>query len=214
MSMQSRFSSIVHPSLVNQRLHIFGCGAIGSNVAIHSDKMGIRDFVLYDFDKVEEPNLGVTPYNLKDVGELKIDALSNILSPMANTEKIEGKIEEDTKLNIDGNSIAVLAFDNMEARLMVAKKICKAKAKLLVDGRMGAELFQMYVFPKPKLKEYKKFWYSDEDGSQEPCTAKATPWCSSLTGSFISNAISKVISGHPCPTELFFHFPSMTMDWK
>ena len=89
MSMQSRFSSIVHPSLVNQRLHILGCGAIGSNVAIQSDKIGIRDFVLYDFDKVEEPNLGVTPYNLKDVGELKIDALSNVLSPMANTQKVE-----------------------------------------------------------------------------------------------------------------------------
>ena len=214
MSMQSRFSSIVHPSLSNQRLHIFGCGAIGSNVAIHADKMGINDFVLYDFDKVEEPNLGVTPYKLKDVGKLKIDALSNALSPMANTEKIERKIEKDTKVDIDGNSIAVLAFDNMEARLMVAKKVCKAKAKLLIDARMGAELFQMYVLPKPKLKEYKQFWYSDEEGDEEPCTAKATPWCSSLTGSFISNAISKVISGNPCPTELFFHFPSMTMNWK
>ena len=81
-------------------------------------------------------------------------------------------------------------------------------------ARMGAEMFQMYVLQKPKIKEYKKFLYYDEEGSEEPCTAKATPWCSSLTGSFISNALSKVISGHPCPTELFFHFPSMTMDWK
>ena len=214
MSIEARFSSIVHPSLAKQKLHIFGCGAIGSNVAIHSDKMGIKKFTLYDFDKVEQPNLGVSPYGMKDIGALKVDALKSLLNPLCDVKIHDDKIDEDTKLKGLKNAIAVLAFDNMEARLMVAKKICEAKAKLLIDGRMGAEMFQMYVLQKPKIKEYKKFWYSDEEGSEEPCTAKATPWCSSLTGSFISNALSKVISGHPCPTELFFHFPSMTMDWK
>ena len=79
---------------------------------------------------------------------------------------------------------------------------------------MGAQLFQMYVLQKPKLKDYIDLWYSDEEGSEEPCTAKATPWCSTLTGSFISNAVSKVISGHPCPKELFFNFPDMTLSWE
>ena len=214
MSVQSRFSSIVSTKLASQRLHIFGCGAIGSNVAIHLDKMGVENFTLYDFDKVEMPNIGVTPYKMQDIGNLKIDALKGMISPTSNVTLVDKKIEDDTILDGVKGGIAILAFDNMEARLMVAEKICDAKASLHIDGRMGAELFQMYVLPKPKIKEYKKFWYSDEEGDTEPCTAKATPWCSSLTGSFISNALSKIISGHPCPTELFFHFPSMTLDWK
>tara|TARA_R100000789_G_C3019525_1_gene153229 strand:+ start:1357 stop:2001 length:645 start_codon:yes stop_codon:yes gene_type:complete len=214
MSIQTRFSSIIHPALSNQRLHIFGCGAIGSNVAIHSDKMGIENFTLYDFDKVEQPNIGVTPYKMQDIGRLKTDALKDMITPTSQVKVIDKKITSQTKLVGIKGAIAILAFDNMEARLMVAEMICNAKAKLLIDGRMGAEMFQMYILPKPEIKQYKQFWYSDKEGSQEPCTAKATPWCSSLTGSFISNALSKIISGHPCPTELFFHFPSMTMDWK
>tara|TARA_Y100000310_G_scaffold206189_1_gene206559 strand:+ start:4138 stop:4737 length:600 start_codon:yes stop_codon:yes gene_type:complete len=199
---------------MSQRLHIFGCGAIGSNTAIHLDKMGIENFTLYDFDKVEQPNIGVTPYTMQDIGKLKVEALKGMMNGTSKVTIKDRKINEDTNLNDVKGGIAILAFDNMKSRLLVAKKICKAKAKLLIDGRMGAEMFQMYVLPNPKIKQYKQFWYSDEDGSEEPCTAKATPWCSSLTGSFISNALSKVIAGHPCPTELFFHFPSMTLDWK
>jgi molybdopterin/thiamine biosynthesis adenylyltransferase len=214
MSVQARFSSIVHPSLNKQWLHIFGCGAIGSNVAILLDKMGVTKFSLYDFDNVEQPNIGVSPFIPRDIGKPKVEMLKEKLDASAHVDCINEEVKEDTTLEFNKNSIAILAFDSMKARLLVAEKICEAKIKLLIDGRMGAELFQMYVLKNPTIKEYKKVWYSDEEGSEEPCTAKATPWCGTLTGSFISNAVSKIISGHPCPKELFFHFPSMTMDWK
>lgn len=211
-SAQTRFASIVHPDLRNQKLHIFGCGAIGSFATIMLHKMGINNFTLYDFDQVESANIGVSTYDYSDLGKPKVKALESQLTG-AEVNAINGKVTKETNLNLK-NEIAILAFDNMEIRAEVASLICKAKAKAMIDGRMGAQIFQMYVLTKPKLADYMTTWYSDEDGDDEPCTAKATPWCGSLAGSFISNAVSKIVSGHPLTGKLWFHFPSMSMDWS
>ena len=40
--------------------HMLGCGAIGSSTAIQLVRMGAKEIVLYDFDKVEEANVGVS----------------------------------------------------------------------------------------------------------------------------------------------------------
>ena len=209
---QTRFSNIVHPELRDQKLHIFGCGAIGSFAAVLLHKMGVNNFTLYDFDLVEMANVGVSVYDCNDLGKEKTKALKSKLIG-AEVDTINGKVDRHIKLNIK-NEIAILAFDSMEIRAEVASAICKAKAKAMIDGRMGAQIFQMYVLTKPKLSDYMCTGYSDKDGDDEPCTAKATPWCGSLAGSFISNAVSKIVSGHPLTAKLWFHFPSMSMDWS
>lgn len=211
-SAQTRFSSIVHPQLKNQKLHIFGCGAIGSFAAVLLHKMGVDEFTLYDFDQVESANIGVSVYDNIDLGEQKIKALKRKLIG-AEVNTISGKVTKETKLNLK-NEIAILAFDSMESRIEVAQAICKTKAKAMIDGRMGAQIFQMYVLKKPKLSDYMCTWYSDDSGDNESCTAKATPWCGALAGSFISNAVSKIVSGHPLTNNLWFHFPSMSMHWE
>ena len=77
---------------------------------------------------------------------------------------------------------------------------------------MGAEHYQQYVLLKPTLKAYKQIWYSDEEGSEEPCNMKATSYCSNMSGSFIANAIRKIVSKQPYEEFISFHFPTMTIE--
>jgi len=101
----------------------------------------------------------------------------------------------------------------MQSRLEAMQNICKygPKPSLVVDGRMGAEQFQQYMFSNPTLSEYKKNWYSDDNGDPEPCTAKATSYCSNMSGSFIVNSVRKFITNQPYDKELLFNFPNMML---
>jgi molybdopterin/thiamine biosynthesis adenylyltransferase len=207
----TRFQDIVS-NLHEFTYHILGCGAIGSSTAIQLARMGGEKFVLYDMDKVESVNIGCSQYIGTDIGLNKVDALDQHIHSInidVNVIKINGLFEEFWYTN--ENDIAILGFDSMGARLNAVQIMCKTKQKpiLIIDGRMGAEQFQQYVIKNPTVDKYKKTWYSDEEGSPEPCTSKATSYCSNMSGSFIVNAIRKYATNQPYDKEIIFNFPTM-----
>ena len=67
------------PEKYDDRLHIIGCGAIGSTVAENLARLGLKDITLYDFDTVEAHNIANQMFRHRDIGQLKVDALRNIL---------------------------------------------------------------------------------------------------------------------------------------
>ena len=207
----TRFQDIVS-NLHEFTYHILGCWAIGSSTAIQLARMGGEKFVLYDMDKVESVNIGCSQYIGTDIGLNKVDALDQHIHSInidVNVIKINGLFEEFWYTN--ENDIAILGFDSMGARLNAVQIMCKTKQKpiLIIDGRMGAEQFQQYVIKNPTVDKYKKTWYSDEEGSPEPCTSKATSYCSNMSGSFIVNAIRKYATNQPYDKEIIFNFPTM-----
>ena len=78
MAINSRSSGLVD-NLNNYNFHILGCGAIGSSAATQLVRMGASKFALYDMDKVETANIGVSQYTIYDVGHLKVDMLKGHL---------------------------------------------------------------------------------------------------------------------------------------
>ena len=113
--------------------------------------------------------------------------------------------------------IVILGFDSMESRLEAVMEVCDKKfpkeyrPQYIIDGRMGAEHYQQYIIGKPTLSKYKKYWYTDESGSEEPCNAKATSYCSNMSGSFIANAVRKVVMNQPYNEKFSFNFPTMLL---
>jgi hypothetical protein len=77
---------------------------------------------------------------------------------------------------------------------------------------MGAEHYQQYTIYKPTMLKYSKTWYSDEDGSTEPCNAKATSYCSNMSGSFIANTIRKIVAKQPYHANFSLNFPTMVLE--
>ena len=200
--------------LSDYTFHILGCGAIGSSASTQLARMGATDFILYDNDKVEAVNIGLSQYDNSDVGNLKVMALLDKIQSINASCHIfqrNGLFEE--LLYVGGDKdIVIIGFDNMKSRLDAVSKCTKFKLKLLIDGRMGAEHYQQYTFTKPNYNNYVKTWYADEDGSSEPCNMNATSYCSNMSGSFIANTVRKVLTSQPYEAALSFNFPTMTVE--
>ena len=208
-------SSGLIDSLNEHTFHILGCGAIGSSAATQLCRMGAEDFVLYDMDKVETANIGVSQYNNNHIGEYKTVALTELLKAInENVDVVQSTGYFDTFLYADRNDIIILGFDNMKSRLDAVTHISNHSIKpfAIIDGRMGAEHYQQYSFEYPKYDKYVKTWYSDDDGSSEPCNMKATSYCSNMSGSFIANTVRKVLKNQPFEAALSFNFPTTQLE--
>jgi len=212
--LEQRYSSIVS-NFNEYTYHILGCGAIGSAAATQIVRMGGNNLYLYDMDRVSEENLGVSQFRISDLEQSKTKALRTICQTI-NADITIGCVDGLFEHYIPhGNDIIILGFDSMESRLDAVKNIMKQQKPLyLIDGRMGAEHYQQYVFTNPTLSQYLKTWYSDEEGSSEPCNAKATSYCSNMSGSFIANSIRKVLTEQPYNKVMDFHFPTMMLRVK
>ena len=196
--------------------HILGCGAIGSAAATQLVRMGATNFCLYDNDEVDTGNVGVSQYTLYDIGHAKVDMLKSKIHDVNDLAEITCIDEMFANyVFMNDNDIIILGFDSMESRLDAVKAIGGwkyTKPYAIIDGRMGAEHYQQYIFKKPTLNEYKKHWYSDEQGDEEPCNAKATSYCSNMSGSFIANSVRKFITNAPLNGNFSFHFPTMMLN--
>tara|TARA_Y100001938_G_C7981854_1_gene374799 strand:+ start:198 stop:869 length:672 start_codon:yes stop_codon:yes gene_type:complete len=195
--------------------HILGCGAIGSSAATQLARAGAEKFLLYDMDDVATENIGVSQYSGEHIDMKKVEALNEILLGINYKCNIMMYPEYYNMFRYqDNNDIVILGFDSMKSRKEAVEDICsnkRTKPYLLIDGRMGGEHYQQYVFTNVTLANYVKTWYSDEDGDPEPCNVKATTYCSNMAGSFIVNAIRKIVTNSPYEKELTFNFPSMTL---
>ena len=213
LELSSRYSKLMN-NFHEYSFHILGCGAIGSSAAMQLARSGATTFFLYDMDKVEELNIGVSQYDIRHVGIQKVKALGYILEDINPNCKIECINGEFKEYYYNGNKdIAILAFDTMNVRMEAVKILCATKQKpmCIIDGRMGAEHYQQYIIPKPDVNKYEKIWYSDDDMSTDPCNAKATSYCSNMSGSFIANAVRKFVTGQPFNGNFSFNFPTMMM---
>jgi len=214
MNVNQRYNAIVD-NFDSYTYHILGCGAIGSSAATQLVRMGATNLYLYDRDTVGAENIGVSMFNQKHIGSTKTEALEEMCLEINNDCNItcfQGEFEKYSPYN---NDIIILGFDSMSSRLEAVTNILDhKKPDYLIDGRMGAEHYQQYVFKNPTLAKYKLTWYSDEDGSSEPCNAKATSYCSNMSGSFISNTIRKILMEQPYNKEFSFNFPTMYLDCK
>ena len=98
-------------------LIIAGCGALGSQIALHL-AVPDRRFLLIDDDRVEEHNIGTSAYSLHHVGALKASVLAELL-----WRKCEAQSETNTR-TLDRNygfyaaGLIIDTFDNVESRAL------------------------------------------------------------------------------------------------
>ena len=198
------------------KFHIVGCGAIGSSVATQLARLGANQFYLYDFDKVGIENVGVSQYIDSDIGKTKVQALRSHLWSIDDSITSDITIGKFTSYQGSKDDILVLGLDSMAARMEIVKLIaqCPDKPSIVIDGRMGAEQYQQYIYNNITVKKYEKDWYSDEDSDPEPCTRKATSYCSNMSGSFISNTIKNIVMKQPYFKEIIFNFSTLILDKK
>ena len=108
------------PETCRERIHIIGCGSVGSTVAELLTRFGLTKLTLYDFDIVEPQNLANQIYTQGHVEVQKVDALETILS------EINPEITDILKLERYGyknqrlSGYVFLCVDNIDLRREIA----------------------------------------------------------------------------------------------
>ena len=105
------------------KILLCGCGALGSQVALHLARPEL-EFVLVDDERVEEMNIATSAYGQQHVGMLKVNALATML-----WQKCRCRAEAHDRTLVSTSScwaysinadLIIDAFDNTEARAITS----------------------------------------------------------------------------------------------
>ncbi len=120
MSVNTYLTSEEQTRLERAVVGIAGAGGLGSNVASHLVRAGVRKFVIADFDVVSPSNLNRQFFFRDQIGRRKVESLAE------NLRRIEPDLEltlHDVRLDADNMpslfgacDVVVEAFDNVESK--------------------------------------------------------------------------------------------------
>jgi molybdopterin/thiamine biosynthesis adenylyltransferase len=109
------------PEEVTERIHIIGCGSVGSTVVELLARFGLTKLTLYDFDSVEPKNLANQMFRQKDIGKPKVMALTNMLCDINPETTANLHIDERGYKNQKLSGYVFLCVDNIEIRKKIAE---------------------------------------------------------------------------------------------
>ena len=124
------------------RIGIAGAGGLGSNVAMHLVRSGVKHLVIADFDVVSESNLNRQFYFADQLGMPKTGALAANLGRIAAGLELElhcCRVTAENALPLFGRcSIVVEAFDDDDAKEMLIRTLLAAgKTVVAASGMAG-----------------------------------------------------------------------------
>ena len=165
------------PEDCKERIHIIGCGSVGSTVAELLARFGLTKITLYDFDTVEPKNLANQMFRQEHIGHQKIDSLAMII------HEINPEVNDKIQIQPYGYSgqrlsgYVFLCVDNIELR----KKIAVANKdnpyiKAMFDFRTRLTNAQHYAADWSDIKSVDDFINSmnfthEEAKSETPVSA-------------------------------------------
>jgi hypothetical protein len=200
-SQQARFKDAPWFPKNNEICVIGGAGGIGSWLTYFLSKMGFN-IHLYDFDVVEEHNLGGQLFLQQDLGFLKVDAVKKVIEKFS-TAQISIFAEKITPFSLP-HYYMFSAFDNMEARnslFQVWKKswvnvqLPEGITPIFIDGRLEMEQLQIFcVTPQTAHKYDIEHLFSDSVVEEAPCTMKQTSHTAAMIGSLMASFFTNHIA--------------------
>ncbi|MEG0237155.1 sulfur carrier protein ThiS adenylyltransferase ThiF [Cetobacterium sp.] len=145
------------------KIGVAGCGGIGSNVAMNLVRAGIKNFILVDFDKIEESNLNRQFYFKNQIGLYKAPILMKNLKSINENLNIDFFVEKIDKNNIldffSDCDIIIEAFDKKEFKTLLIENY-STKYIISANGIGGRDLKNIKNLTFNKLTVIGDF-YSD-----------------------------------------------------
>lgn len=219
---KERFQDLEWSSFT-KTITIAGLGGIGSWLALFLSRIG-HNLLLVDYDTIEKVNLAGQFYPEDHVGKTKVSSLEESIrsfSPGCRFLTDNKKIEEK---HVKYSDIICMCFDNMDARKQTLQLFKNRIAKInentiLVDGRMQAEYFEVFLVTKDNVEQYEKeYMFDDDEVADLPCSAKATTHCGAMCAGFMTSLINNHITNihvgdtREVPLKASMHLPLLMQD--
>jgi len=194
---------------------LIGCGSIGSYTGVTLSKLGFKDFILYDGDRIETHNLSNQYYTKEDIGRAKVNALKDIIEKFSPYRKVNVLVKNEYYNNQNLlNDIVIVCTDNIESRRLVYSKWKESLfSKFLIDARMGGELMHIYTIskhsPEKHIKDYENSLKIENQPL--PCTARTIVYNISVIGGLIGNIVKKICNNEEYPYHIMFHLKTLEL---
>ena len=206
----TRQEGILDPKLLrDRRVSIIGTGAVGSFTALTIAKMGVKRIWVFDDDGVSPNNLPNQFFRKQDIGQFKVDALTDILNQFSETDVRPANKKYRSQFL---KEVVIVATDSMTSRRLVWEQFKKQEqAHVLIEARMGAEIGQVYVIQKlpfpwrvtsKDLEFYEDRLYSDDEVKPLPCTARSIIYNVLMLSSLICRALKGYLKQEKYPREI------------
>lgn len=177
---------------------IGGSGGIGSWLTIQLARAGFIP-IIYDFDTIEEHNIGGQLFGKKNIGQPKVEALRDIVKEFTDTDVtiFNEKYTEESM----SHHYVFSAFDNMKARKDMFASWCayveewKEDLKedhegdmtphtpVFIDGRLTMEQLTIFCVTPDRIERYKEHLFDDSEVPDAPCTLKQTSHSAAMIAS-------------------------------
>jgi hypothetical protein len=204
----SRFKDA--PWFPTEEVHciVGGSGGIGTWLTLLLARATFTP-IIYDFDTIEEHNMGGQLFPKRLIGKTKVEALKEIVKDFTDTEIIANneKYQSDSM----SHHYVFSAFDNMQARkdmfgawkeyvkewqedISVISSLSENDENvtvlppfvpIFIDGRLTAEQLQIFCVTPDKIEEYEKHLFDDSEVEDAPCTMKQTSHSAAMIASHI-----------------------------
>lgn len=208
-----RQQDLIPESILGTKIHIIGAGAVGSETAMTLAKMGFDNLTIWDDDVVSVENISSQMYGFSDIGKPKVEALAKHLEYFAGvTPEMKAIRYENGQLS----GIVICAVDSMSARRQVfaGQAGLSVGSPLVIDPRMGAEFAAVHTYRPMDMdtcESYAKTLHSDQDSVPEPCTAKATSYCSRALASLVAVTVKSFLKKERYAKVVQYHIPTLDM---
>lgn len=202
-------------------VHIIGCGATGSWVAMQLAKLGIKDLHFHDFDTVEEHNIPNQLFMMTDMGSKKaVAAACNAqLFGGVKASTYDEEVTGETPLS----GVVFILTDTMKSRSEIYKNALKNNVHvgLVIETRMGTDSGRVYAFDPKDRKQYRNYedtLYSDEAAAVSMCgVAQSLAPTAALVASMAVWQLIKFAAGEKVTNEFIFdarHDTYLTREFK
>ena len=127
--------------LAKKTVGVAGAGGLGSNIAIALARSGVKQFVLVDFDSIDQSNLNRQYYFLSQVGQKKVLALTeNIhnINPDVNCKIHQEKLVKGSMYKpFTDVDVVVEGLDNAETKIQFIEEIIQELPNVPVVAASG-----------------------------------------------------------------------------
>jgi molybdopterin/thiamine biosynthesis adenylyltransferase len=183
----------------NEFCLVGGAGGIGSWLTFFLSKIGFRTY-LYDFDTVEDHNLGGQLFQQHSIGRPKVSAVATMIQDFCSAQI--SIFNQEITLDTPTHWFCFSAFDNMKARktlFEVWKRSWRYAPEgvipIFIDGRLEIEQLQVLCVTPDNADRYEELYLFDDSVVEEaPCTMKQSSHTAAMIGSIMTSYFTNHIA--------------------
>lgn len=173
---------------LSENILVVGAGGIGSNAMHCLTKTVPCTYIITDMDTIESYNIGSQFFRPIHLGLHKTKAIYQNCLDFGSLAKVIAltKLYDNTMYK----PIIITGLDNMKTRKEVFD-IWKSKEdrELLIDGRLRANLYEVYTVQKGQEELYEATLFDDAEIDEGPCTFKQTSYMAMMIGAKITQLL-------------------------